>query len=255
MLGSGQEPDRAKARFDARVLVVGGSSGIGRATALRLAAGGATLTCVGREAGKLDEVFAALARASGVSESASPHRCVAGDALDLDFLERVIGEASADLVVLSLGRVVTAEFLEADLADWRSMLDTNVFAVMAATRLAADDMVRRGAGGHVVLIGSALSSRAVVGASAYATCKAAVRMFARAARLELAASNVRVTEISPGLVGDTDFKRDSKAVEGFDERPYEPISSDDVARAVEFAATSPAGVGIDRVEVMPHGQF
>ncbi|WP_193371585.1 SDR family oxidoreductase [Pelagibius marinus] len=239
-------------------LITGASSGIGRAVAVRLAGLGARIVALGRREEALKGLCEEIdASAGGQPENSS--RYFVGDVRDGPFLDSVLRALGAiDILVTTAGVVVPAPFLEADPNDWRAMLETNVLAAMSVCQKVSRQLVDSKRRGQIILIGSALSSRPTANAAAYSACKAAVSMFGRSLRLELAPHGIRVTEISPGLVGDTDFKRYNNhpaLARQFDERPYKPISSRDVARSVAYALTSPPGVGVDFLELMPEGQF
>lgn len=191
-------------------VVTGAGSGIGRAVALRLAQEGAAVTLVGRRAGPLAEVAAAIERAAG--------RCAvhAGD-----LLEDATAEQACRLAVATFGRLdgfvhaagdaVRGSPLESTTdSDWERMLAVHAGALRRLVAAAAPRM-RAGGGGSVVAIASNLAQVAIPGLAAYAAAKGAVASLTRALAVELGPEAIRVNSICPGLI-ETEATR---AAEGF----------------------------------------
>lgn len=235
-----------------RALVLGVSGGIGSVTAEVLAAAGAHITAVGRRADRLQEVCARIGAAGGACDVR------AGDLTDSDFAAQLADTVSqSDILVSAVGIAIPEPLLDSDPVNWEQMFRINVVAVMRVTVAAARAMRSRG-GGQIVHIGSGLARAVMPNAVGYAASKHALAAFTRGLRLELAGSGVRVIEVSPGLVGDTEFHRHAThpALQGaFSQRPYAPISPVDVARCVCFALELPPGTEIFSLEVRPSGQF
>ncbi|WP_342240566.1 SDR family oxidoreductase [Inquilinus sp. OTU3971] len=232
-------------------LVTGASSGIGRAIALSFAEHGAFVVGVGRRADRLEEL-AIMIRRRG-------NRCdmVSGDLTDADFAARLVDRRSdLDILVNAAGVQTPSPFVDGAFADWVAMVNTNILGLLSVTQAAARAMVARRRG-HIINIGSALGSTVFRNAVVYAATKHAVRAINTGLRLELAEHNIRVTEIAPGLVGDTEFSRSAThpdVVASFYKRPYAPISTAEVAAAALFAVRFPEGAEIERVDVKPIGQ-
>jgi NADP-dependent 3-hydroxy acid dehydrogenase YdfG len=234
-----------------RVLLTGGSAGIGRATALRFALEGATVLAVGRSAAELATV---AAEAQGHPGSIEPH---AGDITDRGFVADLVAQAGEiDILVNVAGILRHTPFLEGDPDHWAKVFDTNVVSLLRLTQAVAKGMATRKSG-HIILMSSALARAVYPYTMVYAATKHAIRAIHVGLRQELNPLGIRCTEICPGLVGDTLLlgSTDHPAVvESYKRRPYKPIASDDIARAVIFAAKTPLGVEIDVIEVKPIGQ-
>lgn len=142
---------------------------------------------------------------------------------------------------------------QADLDDWEQMVDTNIKGLMYVTRAVLPGMVARGRG-HVINVGSIAASYPYPGGNAYGATKAFVKQFSLNLRADLLGTPVRVTDIEPGLA-ETEFSivrfhGDEAAAK----KVYEgtsPLTADDIAEAVWWAATRPAHVNVNRIELMP----
>ena len=143
---------------------------------------------------------------------------------------------------------------EADLDDWETMVDTNVKGLMYLTRALLPGMVARNSG-HVINIGSVAGEFPYPGGNVYGATKAFVHQFSLNLRADLGGTAVRVTDIEPGLVGGTEFS--SRRYKGDQDRATavyadtDPLTADDVADVVHWAATRPARVNINVVSLMP----
>lgn len=145
-------------------------------------------------------------------------------------------------------------FQTADLNQLEQMVDTNIKGLIYATRAVLPGMVARRRG-HVVNIGSVAGTYPYPGGHVYGGTKAFVEQFSLALRADLLGTNVRVTNIEPGLTGDTEFslvrfggdqEKARKVYEG-----TEPLTPRDVAEAVWWCLTLPPHVNINRIEMMP----
>ena len=234
------------------VFITGASAGIGAATAIAFAAEGARLLLAARRAGKLAEVASAcLARgAAGVHSidlDVRDHRAVqnAIDSLPeqwaaIDILVNNAG-LSRGLDKLYMGKI----------EDWEEMIDTNVKGLLYVTRAVVPGMVVRGQG-HVISLGSTAGELAYPGGAVYCGTKAAERLINDGLRQDVLGTPVRVTSVDPGMV-ETDFslvrfhgdhERAAKVYKG-----VKPLTPEDVAEVIVWAATRPAHVNIARVSM------
>lgn len=227
-------------------LVTGASSGIGAATARGLRAAGFAVHVVARRADRLD----ALADATGCV----PHALDVRDAAATTDLVDTIG--AVDVLVNNAGLArMDRPFAEATLEDIEATVQTNVTALMVATRAVLPGMVERGRG-HVVNIGS-MAGLYPLPSVTYGASKGAVHRLSTNLRLELRGTGVRVTEICPGRVA-TEFY--DAAIEDPDRRAQakdsgvDEVTADDVADSILHAVLAPARVNINRIELQPTEQ-
>lgn len=234
------------------VFVTGGSSGIGRACALALARRGARVSIAALADDDLREMEALELPGGG------RFRCFGGDLTDDGFLNDLGAKvAETDILVNVAGIAVAAPFLDNDPADWDQMFAVNVRATMRLTLAAARGMVSRGSG-HIITITSALAHKVSPNTLCYAATKHALSAMHQGIRLELLGKGVRSTEIRPGLVANTRLGHGNThpAVKNHTTgRAYRGIDPEDVARAVAYAATAPANVEVDVLEIKPLGQL
>ena len=234
------------------VLVTGASSGFGAAIARRFANQGHRIIAVGRRQERLRELAAELG-----------NDCVHTLTLDVRSRDAISAAleglpaqfAQVSVLVNNAGLALGLEPAhQADLDAWDEMVDTNVKGLMYMTRAILPKMVARNAG-HVINMGSVAASYPYPGGNVYGASKAFVRQFTLNLRADLVGTKVRVTDIEPGLVGGTEFStvrfggdtaRAAKMYQGAD-----ALTPDDVAEAVYWAASLPARVNINTIEMMP----
>ncbi|GAA4387721.1 SDR family NAD(P)-dependent oxidoreductase [Tsukamurella soli] len=175
-------------------VVTGAASGIGRATALRLAAGG-PVTLVDRDASGLAETACAVVAAGGAATT------FVVDLADADAVASAVEEIETVAPVTALahcaGVLVTGPVLDATADDWRAVLDVNLMGVIHTVTAVARRMAERGSGA-VVVVGSNAGVAPRVGLGVYGAAKAAAHMAVRALALELGGRGVRVNVVAPG---------------------------------------------------------
>ena len=230
-------------------VVTGAGSGIGEASARRLAAEGYKVVCAARRFDRIHEVAADI---GGVAIE-----CDVTDADDVAMLAEYIG-GRLDLLVNNAGGAVGVEPVEsADFEAWTTMYATNMLGAGRVTSALLPAL--RAADGTVIFITSTAAEAAYEGGAGYNGAKAAERMLAGALRLELCGEKVRVCEIAPGLVRTEEFSLvryhgDQAKADAVYAGVPDPLSADDIADAVAWVATRPAHVNIDRLVVRPVAQ-
>ncbi|WP_040158595.1 SDR family NAD(P)-dependent oxidoreductase [Nigerium massiliense] len=230
-------------------VVTGASSGIGEATARRLAAEGYRVVVAARRADRL-EALADEIGASAVACDVTDESSVAG-------LAEAAGD-SVDVLVNNAGGAVGQEPLaEADLDAWATMYQTNVLGAGRVTKALLPAI--EAAHGTVVFVTSTAAEAAYEGGAGYNAAKAGERMLAGALRLELCGRPVRVCEIAPGMVHTEEFSLvrfggdQAKADKVYEGVP-DPLVADDIADAVAWMVTRPEHVNIDRLVIRPRAQ-
>jgi NADP-dependent 3-hydroxy acid dehydrogenase YdfG len=245
----------------ATALVTGASSGIGRATAVELARLGASVALVGRREERLTDL-AAYIFATGGRAVVLP-----ADVGDPQAAEEAVEEAVArlgrlDILVNCAGLMLLGPAPEADLEDWRRMVDVNLLGLMHCTHAAIPHLVKAAADqprrvADIVDLGS-LAGRAAFGMSAvYCATKFGVGAFSEALRQELAGRDVRVSIVQPGSV-DTELRSHNPAVvqEHLASRlgGIERLRSQDVADAIGYIVTRPRHVAVSELLIRPTEQ-
>ena len=228
-------------------VVTGASSGIGAATARRLAAEGFDLVLGARRQDRLHEVadpIGARALPLDVCDTASVEAFCA----EMPTCHLVVNNAGG---ALGLGPVA-----EADEEQWRWMYDANVLGVMRMTRAMLPKLVASG-DGHVVIVGSIAGLEPYPGGAGYNAAKFGVRAVAGVLRQELLGQPVRVTEVDPGMV-ETEFSvvrfAGDQAKADAVYAGVEPLTADDIADCIAWAVTRPSHVNIDQILVKPRDQ-
>ena len=228
-------------------VVTGASAGIGAATARGLARVGFSVVVGARRMERLEPLAAEIGG-----------RAVRLDVADAASVERFAAEVPAcDLLVNNAGAAYGTDRIEDALDErWLAMYQTNVLGVLRMTRALLPALLASG-DGHVVNLGSIAGFETYAGGAGYTASKHALRALTRTLRLELLGQPVRVTEIAPGLV-ETEFSRvrlfgdeeRAKAVY----RGLDPLTPEDIADCVVWAATRPPHVNIDEIVVRPRDQ-
>jgi 3-hydroxy acid dehydrogenase/malonic semialdehyde reductase len=228
-------------------LVTGATAGFGEAIARRLVRDGFSVVITGRRAEKLQALAAELGSA------ARPHTLDVTDAASVAALPSAVGDI--DVLVNNAGLALgLGPAAEADLADWDRMVATNVIGLMHVTRALLPGMVARNAG-HVVNLGSIAGSYPYPGGHVYGASKAFVKQFTLNLKADLIGTNVRATDIEPGLCGGTEFSQirfggdEAKAAAVY--QGTTPLTAEDIAEAVSWVVHLPAHVNINRIEMMP----
>ncbi len=235
------------------VLITGATSGIGEGCARKFAQGGYNLIITGRNTTKLESLQSHLEAAYHVKVLP-----LAFDVRDREATKQAFELLSdewkaIDVLVNNAGlaRGLDREY-EGNMDEWDEMIDTNIKGLLTMTRLVVPSMVQRNHG-HVINIGSLAGDAAYPGGNVYCATKSAVKAITDGLRIDLASTKVRVTNIKPGLV-ETHFSNvrfrgdDAKADNVY--RGVKPLTGDDVADVVFYAASAPEHVQIAEVLVL-----
>lgn len=230
-------------------VVTGASSGIGAATARRLAAEGFEVICAARRADRIKELadeIGGRALACDVTVQA-----------DVDALAAAIGPRLDVLVNNAGGAFGQEPVAEADIDAWERMYQVNVIGTERVTRALLPALVA--ARGAIVFVTSVAADGPYEGGAGYCGAKAAERMIAGTLRLEFYDQPVRITEIAPGMVATeefslTRFEGDQARADAVYAGVPNPLTADDVADAITWMATRPAHVNIDRLTIRPVAQ-
>jgi serine 3-dehydrogenase len=232
--------------------VTGATAGIGAATVRALVASGWRCVATGRRAERLD----ALVQELGADKV---HPAVF-DVRDTDGLEAALAALPDDFrkIDLLVNNAGLAQGLspaqEADLADWRTMIDTNVTAMVTITRKLLPGLIERK--GAIIAIGSVAGSYIYPGGNVYAGSKAFANHFTLALRADLHGTGVRVTSIEPGMV-ETEFTVVRTGSQEASDTLYagvNPMTAEDIAATIRWIAELPPHLNVNRIELMPVNQ-
>jgi NADP-dependent 3-hydroxy acid dehydrogenase YdfG len=231
-------------------VVTGASSGIGAATARRLASEGYHVFCAARRADRVESLAAEI--------GGTAVRCDVTDADQVAVLAGTVGGV-LDVLVNNAGGAVGAEpVAEANAADWRAMYEVNVIGLLQVTQALLPALVASGAG-VIVNVGSTAGRIAYEGGAGYTAAKHGTQVVTETLRLELYDQPVRVTEIAPGMVrteefGLVRFGGDAEKAAGAYAGVAEPLVAEDIADAIAWVVTRPPHVNIDELVMRPRAQ-
>jgi len=234
------------------VLITGATAGFGAAIARLYAKEGARIIAVGRRQERLDALVKELG-ADNVLPIALDLRNTGAIATAIEALPAEWAEI--DLLVNNAGLALgLAPAQEASMADWEAMIDTNTKGLVAMTRAVLPGMVARDRG-HIVNIGSTAGEWPYPGGNVYGATKAFVRHFSLNLRADLFGTQIRVTDIEPGLVGGTEFSTvrfggDAQKAAGVYANT-DALTPEDIAETVHWVASRPARVNVNTLQVMP----
>jgi len=189
------------------VLITGATAGIGRATAELLAENGFSLILTGRRQERLEKMEAELE-----DQYPTSVQTLAFDVRDAKAAEQAFGALDAewqtvDILINNAGKAKgLSPIHEGELDHWEEMIDTNVKGLLYMTRLVAPQMVKRGKG-QIINIGSSAGKEVYPNGNVYCATKSAVDALTKSMRLDLHKHNIRVSQISPGHVEETEFAR------------------------------------------------
>jgi NADP-dependent 3-hydroxy acid dehydrogenase YdfG len=231
-------------------VVTGASSGIGAATARRLADEGYHVYCAAR---REDRVRALAEEIGGTAV-----RCDVTDPEQVDALAKTVGDR-LDVLVNNAGGAFGADpVAHADAEDWRRMYEVNVIGLMEVTKALLPALVASGAG-VIVNLGSTAGRIAYEGGAGYTAAKHGTQVVTETLRLELYDQPVRISEIAPGMVKTDEFALvrfdgDEEKADNVYAGVAEPLVAEDIADAIAWVVTRPSHVNIDELVIRPRAQ-
>lgn len=234
--------------------ITGASSGIGAATARRLAAAGMNLVLSARRLDRL-EALAAELKTIGIQVTLAPVD-VSDRAAMAAVGERIAAAGGVDLLVNNAGTMPISPILSGRVDEWEQMIDVNIKGVLYAIHAVYSGMVERKQG-HIVNISSVASRVTFQSAGVYAGTKHAVRAISDTLRKEAIRYGVRVTDIQPGSVATElpDSIQHDKIRNAVKDNLYaDPsllLQPEDIAEAIFYAVSQPAHVDVSELLIRP----
>ena len=236
------------------VLITGASSGIGEACAKRFAQGGYKVIINSRTASKLNTLKQELEEKYNAQVFSLPF-----DVRDREAAKKALASLpnswqEIDILVNNAGLVIGVDKeYEGSLDEWDIVIDTNIKSLLAMTRLVVPGMVERGRG-HIINMGSIAGDAAYPGGSVYCATKAAVKALTDGLRMDLVHTPLRITNIKPGMV-ETNFSvirfRGDREKADNVYKGIKPLTGEDIADTVFYAASAPEHVQIAEVLILP----
>ena len=231
-------------------LVTGAGSGIGAATARRLAQEGYLVYCTGRRPERIEAVAREI--------SGQAVACDVTDPSDVAQLASAVGE-HLDLLVNNAGAAIGLSVIEqSDPDDWRRMYELNVLGTLRVTSAMLPKLIASGSG-TIINVGSTAGHEVYERGGGYTTSKHALALLTQKLRRELLGQPVRVGEVAPGMVKTEEFSvnrfggdqaRADAVYEGVDS----PLTAEDIADCIAWVATRPPSVNVDLMIVRPRAQ-
>lgn len=236
-----------------RILVTGGTTGIGRATVAQLVAQGARVLTFGRHEPELeDSLINARNQAAGGGEVEG----LVADVATREGIKAVFERADAwlgglDYVVANAGLAIGgAQDAEDD--EWRYVVDTN-FAGYIATAVESLKRFEAAGAGHIIFVGSVVAEFKSPGTSVYAATKAGIETYAKTFRKEVMEKNVKVTLVEPGSVG-ADMQEMSPEAQREAIKRHEMLFAEELADTILFALTRSERTDVSVLRVEPRIQ-
>lgn len=235
-------------------LVTGAGSGIGAATARRMAIEGYHVVLGGRRIQRLESVAKQIASDGNSTEvrvlDITDQAAVSALAEDLDRCDVLVNNAG--------GAIGTEPISHADPTDWRTMYETNVLGTLHVTQALLPKLIASG-DGAVVIVSSTAAFTVYEGGGGYSAAKHGEHVLAATLRLELCGEPIRVIEISPGMVYTEEFslnryRGDADKAAAVYTDVDQPLVAEDIADAIAWAVTRPPHVNIDSLVIRPRAQ-
>lgn len=237
--------------------ITGASSGIGEATAKKLAEEGFSVIITGRRKERIDKLAQEIKDKYSVQTLA-----LCFDVRNQEEVQKAVDSLTEewrniDVLVNNAGLAVGISPLqEGILDDWERMIDTNIKGLLYITRAVSPLMIKREKG-HIVNIASIAGKEVYPGGNVYCATKHAVDALSKGMRTDMLKHNIKVTNIAPGMV-ETEFSlvrfKGDKATAANAYSGMQALSGDDIADTIVFAVTRPAHVCLNDILIMPTAQ-
>lgn len=235
------------------VLITGATSGIGKATAYEFAAKNYRLILTGRRVDRLESIQLDIQNQYQI-----PVETLVFDVRNYEEVQQALSNLNEswkpiDILVNNAGLARgLAKIYDGDIEHWDTMIDTNIKGVLHMSKIISKDMVKRGQG-HIINVCSTAGKEVYQKGNVYCATKFAVDALTKAMRLDLYQDGIRVSQVSPAHVEETEFalvRFDQNADKAKIYEDFNPLTSRDVAETIYFIASRPAHVNIQDILVM-----
>ncbi|MDR6843447.1 SDR family NAD(P)-dependent oxidoreductase [Flavobacterium granuli] len=236
-------------------LITGATSGIGKATAIKLAQNGYNLIVCGRRAEKLEELKNSLSKTVKIHSLIFDVRDRAAVELQINSLPNEW--KNIDVLVNSAGNAHGLSSIQnGDIDDWDAMIDGNVKGLLYVSRAIIPQMVERKKG-HILNLSSIAGKQTYANGAVYCASKKAVEAISEGMRLDLTEHGIKITNIAPGAVAtefsEVRFKGDKEKAQKVYEG-YDPLLAEDIADFISYAVNAPDRVTIADVTIYSKSQ-
>jgi NADP-dependent 3-hydroxy acid dehydrogenase YdfG len=232
------------------ILISGGTTGIGRSTALLLAAQGAQVMIFGRHGEELKDAIHDIQSTGGTVSGST------ADTSNPEDIHRVFKEVDREMgrldILINNAALGYNSVMEGEDKDWQYIVNTNLLGYMAVAHEAIERMKSSG-WGHIVNIGSMSADIREKDSSVYVATKAGIQGFSEALRKEVNPLGIKVTLVEPGSVG-TDMQPESPKEQRQKQEKMEMLKAEDIAACVLYALTQPKRCEVVMVQIRPHLQ-
>jgi NADP-dependent 3-hydroxy acid dehydrogenase YdfG len=237
-----------------RILLTGGTAGIGRATALLLLETGYHVTVIGRDASKLDDLILETSRGNYAGTLLGILVDITDEpALNLVLQNYLKTNGCPDVLINNAG-IGYASVLKKERISLEYLIATNLWSYMWLSGRIAQQMIDLGMEGDIVNIGSLSANTRDKDSSAYVATKSGIQGFTESFRKEVNPHNIRVTLIEPGAVG-TDMQPTHPDEDHKLQQKMEMLKPKDIAQVVLFVLQQPRRTNISEIRVKPLRQF
>ena len=236
------------------VLITGATSGIGKATAYRLAQSKMQLIICGRRTEVLEKIREDLSKLTAVTSLCFD---VSDNIQVTKSIESIPDDfQKIDILINNAGNAHGLDKIQdGNIEDWDKMIDSNVKGLLYVTKAVIGRMVEKSSG-HIINVGSLAGREVYEKGNVYSASKHAVNAISKGMRIDLNKNNIKVSEINPGLVetefSKVRFKGDPKASKVYE--GYKALEAEDIAEIIEFVISRPHHVNIADVLVLPQDQ-
>ncbi len=234
------------------ILITGATSGIGRATAVNFATQKNNLILLARRVDRLQQIKEALQKKHDVKVDIRALDVRNFDALKEGLRDIWEEEIKIDVLVNNAGLALgLSGFEDGKISHWDQMIDTNIKGLLHVTKIVSKGMKHR-KDGHIINLSSIAGKEVYPLGNVYCATKHAVEALTKGMRIDLSPYNIRVSQVAPGHVENTEFA--SVRFEGDEERAriyedFNPVRSEDIAEIIYFIASRPVHVNIQDVLV------